>query len=53
MKFSQNDKFSQKGKFSQNDMSGQKGKVHLSPNVSSSTHDCGSAVNGSGVMAAI
>ena len=32
---------------------GQKGKVHLGPNVSSSTHDCRCAVNGSGAMAAI
>ena len=37
-KFGQNGKFSQNGKLGQNDMSGQKGKVHLGPNVSSSTH---------------
>ena len=41
------------GKFSQNGMSGQKGKVHLGPTVSSSAHDCGCMVNGSGAMAAI
>ena len=35
------------GKFSQN------GKVHLGPNVSSSAHDRGCVVNGSGAMAAI
>ena len=40
-KFSQNGTFGQNGKFSQTGMSGQKGKVHLGPNVSSSTHDCG------------
>ena len=34
-------------------MSGQKGKVHLGPNVSSSTHYHGYVVNGSGAMAAI
>ena len=34
-------------------MSGQKGKVHLGPNVSSSGHDRGCVVNGSGAMAAI
>ena len=34
-------------------MSGQKGKVHLGPNVSSSTHYHGCVVNGSGAMAAI
>ena len=34
-------------------MSGQKGKVHLGPNVSSSAHDRGCVVNGSGAMAAI
>ena len=39
--------------FSQNGMSGQKGKVHLGPNVSSSAHDRGCMVNGSGAMAAI
>ena len=38
---------------SQNGMSGQKGKVHLGPNVSSSAHDRGCVVNGSGAMAAI
>ena len=52
-KFSQNGKFGQNGKFSQNGMSGQKGKVHLGPNVSSSAHDRGCVVNGSGAMAAI
>ena len=31
----------------------QKGKVHLGPNASSSTHDRGCVVNGSGAMAAI
>ena len=41
------------GKFSQNGMSGQKGKVHLGPNVSSSTHNRGCVVNGSSAMAAI
>ena len=46
-------KFSQNGKFGQNDISGQKGKVHLGPNVSSSAHDRGCVVNGSGAMAAI
>ena len=34
-------------------MSGQKGKVHLGPNASSSAHDCGCVVNGSGTMAAM
>ena len=48
-----NGKFSQNGKFCQNRISGQKGKVHLGPNVSSSTHGRGCAVNGSGAMAAI
>ena len=43
----------QNGKFGQNGMSGQKGKVHLGPNVSSSAHDRGCVVNGSGAMAAI
>ena len=52
-KFNRNGKFGQDGKFSQNDMSGQKGKVHLGPNVSSSAHDRGYVVNGSGTMAAI
>ena len=52
-KFSQNGKFGQNDKLSQNDMSDQKGKVHLGPNVSSSAHDCGCVVNGSGAMAAI
>ena len=52
-KFGQNGKFSQNGKFGENSMSGQKGKVHLGPNVSSSTHDRGCMVNGSGAMAAI
>ena len=52
-KFSQNGKFSLNGKFSQNGISGQKGKVHLGPNVSSSAHDRGCVVNGSGAMAAI
>ena len=52
-KFSQNGKFGKNGKFDQNGMSGQKGKVHLGPNVSSSAHDCGCVVNGSGAMAAI
>ena len=52
-KFGQNDKFSQNGKFGQNGMSGQKGKVHLGPNVSSSAHNHGCVVNGSGAMAAI
>ena len=52
-KFSQNGKFGQNGKFSQNGMSGQKGKMHLGPNVSSSAHNRGSMVNGSGAMAAI
>ena len=37
----------------QNGMSGQKGKVHLGPNASSSAHDRGCVVNGSGAMAAI
>ena len=32
---------------------GQKGKVHLGPNVSSSSHNRGCMVNGSGAMAAI
>ena len=49
-KFSQN---GQNGKFSQNGMPGQKGKMHLGPNVSSSAHDRGCVVNGSGAMAAI
>ena len=40
-KFGPNGKFSQNGKFGQNGMSGQKGKVHLGPNVSSSTHYLG------------
>ena len=31
-------------------MSGQKGKVHLGPNASSSAHDSGCVVNGSGAM---
>ena len=62
-KFSQNGKFGKNGKFSQNGefgqngiyiyMSVQKGKVHLGPNVSSSAHDRGCVVNGSGAMAAI
>ena len=58
-KFSQNGKFGQNGKFSQNGVSlarmvsGQKGKVHLGPNVSSSTNYRGCVVNGSGAMAAI
>ena len=52
-KCSQNGKFNQNGKFDQNGMSGQKGKVHLGPNVSSSAHDRGCVVNGSGAMAAI
>ena len=52
-KFCQNGKFSQNGKFGQNGMSGRKGKVHLGPNASSSTHDHGCVVNGSGAMAAI
>ena len=52
-KFGQNGKFSQNGKFGQNGMSGQKGKVHLGPNASSSAHDRGCVVNGSGAMAAI
>ena len=52
-KFGQNGKFSQNGKFGQNGMSGQKGKVHLGPNVSSSTQYRGCVVNGSGAMAAI
>ena len=34
-------------------MSGQKGKVNLGPNVSSSAHNHGCVVNGSGAMAAI
>ena len=46
-------KFSQNGKFGQNGMSDQKGKVHLGPNVSSSTHKRGCVVNVSGAMAAI
>ena len=46
-------KFSQNGKFGRNGMSGQKGKVHLGPNVRSSTHHRGYMVNGSGAMAAI
>ena len=52
-KFGPNGKFSQNGKFGQNGMSGQKGKVHLGPNVSSSSHYHGCVVNGSGAMAAI
>ena len=52
-KFGQNGNLSQNGKFGQNGMSGQKGKVHLGPNVSSSAHDCGCVVHGSGAMAAI
>ena len=52
-KFSQNGEFGQNGKFSQNGMFDQKGKVHLGPNISSSTRDCGCVVNGSGAMAAI
>ena len=48
-----NGKFSQNGKFGQNGISGQKGKAHLGPNVSSSAHDRGCVVNGSGAMAAI
>ena len=52
-KFSQNRKFGPNGKFNQNGMSGQKGKVHLGPNVSSSTHYRRCVVNGSGAMAAI
>ena len=52
-KFGQNGKFNQTGKFGQNGMSVQKGKVHLGPNVSSSAHYHGCAVNGSGAMAAI
>ena len=52
-KFSKNGKFGQNGKFSQNGMSGQKGKVRLGPNVSSSAHNRGCMVNGSGGMAAI
>ena len=51
-KFGPNGKFSQNSKFGQNGMSGQKGKVYLGPNVSSSAHYCGCAVNGSGAMAA-
>ena len=45
-KFSPNGKFiiSQNVKFGQNGMSGQKGKVHLGPNVSSSTHHHGCVV---------
>ena len=43
-KFSQNGKFGQNGKFSQNGMSGQKSKVHLGPNVSSSSHYRGCVV---------
>ena len=34
-------------------VSGQKGRVHFGPNVSSSAHDRGCVVNGSGAMAAI
>ena len=51
-KFSQNGKFGQNGKFSQNGTSaaGQKGKVHLGPNVSSSAHNRGCVVNGSGAI---
>ena len=41
------------GEFSQNGKFGQKGKVHLGPNVSSSTQYRGCVVNGSGAMAAI
>ena len=52
-KFGQNGKFSQNGKFGENGMSGQKGKVHLGPNVSSSTQYRGCVVNGIGAMAAI
>ena len=52
-KFGQNGKFSQNGNFGQNGMSGQKGKVHLGPNVSSSAHNRGCVVNGSGGIAAI
>ena len=52
-KFGPNGKFSQNGKFGQNGMCGQKGKVHLGPNVSSSTHQRGCVVDGSGAMAAI
>ena len=52
-KFSKNCKFGQNGKFGENGMSGQKGKVHLSPNVSSSAHDHGCVVNGSGATVAI
>ena len=52
-KFGQNGKFSQNGKFGQNGVFGQKGKVHLGPNVSSSAHNRGCVVNGSGAMAAI
>ena len=39
------------GKLSQNGKSAHSGKVHLGLNVSSSTHDCGCVVNGSGTMA--
>ena len=46
-------KFNRNGKFGQNGMSGQKGKVHLGPNVSSSSHCRGCVVNGSGAMSAI
>ena len=46
-------KFGQNCKFSQNGMSGRKGKVHIGPNVSSSAHNCGCVINGSGAMAAI
>ena len=49
-KFSQDGKF---GKFSQNGISRQKGKVHIGANVSSSAHNRGCVVNGSGAMAAI
>ena len=52
-KFGQNGKFSQNGKLSQNGKSGQNCKVHLGPNVSSFTHDCGCVINGGGAMAAI
>ena len=51
--FSQNGKFGQNNKFIQNGMFGQTGKIHLGPNVSSSTHDCGYVVNGGGAIAAV
>ena len=51
--FSQNGKFGQNGKLSHNGKSGQRGEVHLGPNVSSSSHDCGCMVDGSGAMPAI